>query len=79
MSAYSVGDKCWYNGEAWRITRIWDTQTEGLRADLESLERVEISDSSSAQLSDIEGRIGDPSFWPETVKDSALEPEDNDS
>ena len=69
MSAYSVGQKVWYAGEAWRISRIWDTRTEGLRADLESLERVELGPgvmpgnigagavANSAQLSDLDGRL----------------------
>ena len=34
---YKVGDHVCWAGEKWRIKKIWQTSTEGLRADLESL------------------------------------------
>ncbi len=63
MAAYAVGDKVWWAGEAWRITRIWNTHTEGMRADMESLERVELPKgtiSASVNVGDVEGRLEEP-------------------
>ncbi len=54
--AYVVGDRVWWKGNAWRITHLFDTRTEGLRADMESLEHLR-SVRASAQCSDLEGRL----------------------
>ncbi len=56
MRGYVVGDKVWWKDNAFRITRIWDTNCEGLRADLESLEHPGAV-RASTQLSDLEGRL----------------------
>lgn len=36
MPAFMKGDRVWWltQGEWWEITHLWDTNTEGLRADL---------------------------------------------
>ena len=66
MSTLVAGDRVWWKGEAWRITRIWPTNVPGepLRADLESLERVELprqrgAVTASVSVGDVEGRIGE--------------------
>ena len=62
MSALVEGDRVWWKDEAWVITRVWDTNVagEGLRADLESLERIEVSDlGASVNVTDLDGRIGE--------------------
>lgn len=51
-----VKDKVYYQGETWIIVKIWDTNCEGLRADLikedtiDKLKRV----TCSAQIEDLE-------------------------
>jgi hypothetical protein len=39
MAAFIKGDRVYWNSEWWEITNLWDTNIEGLRADMKLVKR----------------------------------------
>ena len=37
--AVEKGDRVLWHGELWEVTRVWNTNTEGYRADMRSVEQ----------------------------------------